>query len=68
MKECIVLNYVKKLSVLIDREAKGKIGRWEYYNKLSELCEKIDKAVIRECPILKTHREEQDGTGELDQG
>jgi hypothetical protein len=51
VKSCPVLDALKRLALLIDEEAKGKIGRWEYFRQINELREEIDNTVLENCKI-----------------
>jgi glucose-6-phosphate 1-dehydrogenase len=45
------LDVLKRWAILIDQEATGKIGRFEYYDKMNALKDEIDNAVIVNCKI-----------------
>lgn len=60
MKNCKVLEVLKKLAPLIDAEAHGKITRFEYYTKVNALLGEIDDAARNRCPALENLKNENE--------
>ena len=48
---CPVLEALKRLALLLDDEAHGRIGRFEFYKKVDALKDEVDNAVIVNCRI-----------------
>lgn len=58
IRRCPILELLEELVKVIDKEAKGEIDRFKYYEEVNDLKDRIDILFLENCPWLTNQNKE----------